>query len=59
VQSHLPAKKAESTGWQERVRPGLVLCPEWVRRAEPEERRKGVAWVALRVVVRAKWAVEA
>jgi hypothetical protein len=58
VQSHSPAKKGESTGWQERVRLGLVLCPEWVRRAEPEQGGKGVARSELRVVVLAKRAVE-
>ena len=58
MQSHLPAKKGESTGCQERVRLGLVLCPEWVRRAEPEQGGKGVAWSELRVVVLAKRAVE-
>jgi len=58
MQSHLPAKKGESTGWQERVRLGLVLCPELVRRAEPEQGGKGVAWSELKVVVLAKRAVE-
>lgn len=53
------AKKGESSGWQERGRLGLVLGPSLARRAEPEQGRKGVVWSGLRVVVLAKWAVEA
>jgi len=55
----LLAKKAESPGWQERGRLGMVLGLELVRRAEPEQGRKGVAWSELRVVVLARRAVEA
>ena len=37
----------------------MVLGPEWVRTAEPEQGGMGVAWSELRVVVLAKRAVEA
>jgi hypothetical protein len=37
----------------------MVLGPGWVRRAEPEQARKGAAWSELRVVVLAKQAAEA
>jgi hypothetical protein len=59
VQSYLPAKKGESLGCPERGRLGMVLGPEWVRRAEPEQGRKEAAWSELRVVVLAKRVAEA
>jgi len=55
----LLAEMGEPPGWHEGLRLGLVLGPSLARRAEPEQGRKGVVWSGLRVVVLAKWAVEA